>query len=65
MSKTDAQAFVLLSEMVNKGYTIQFSTFGSNEFEVTVWTIPSNKDHHHYQGASLLEAVMKAYEKSI
>jgi len=63
MSKIDAHAFVLLHEMVEKGFTIQLAhTLGKHE--VTVWKDGSQMDHHHYQGESLLEAVLEAYDKS-
>lgn len=69
MAASDAKAFVLLTEMVSEGYTIQFEIRGKGKpqqnYEVTVWKSPANQlDHHHYQGETLMEAVMKAYEKS-
>lgn len=63
MSKIDAHAFVLLTELVEKGFTIQLThTLGKHE--VTVWKDASKMEHHHYQGESLLEAVLEAHEKS-
>jgi|HubBroStandDraft_2_1064218.scaffolds.fasta_scaffold311550_1 hypothetical protein len=47
MSKIDAHAFVLLNELVEKGFTVQL-THILGKHEVTVWKDASKLDHHHY-----------------
>ena len=59
--KADAEALGILSSWIDKGYTIQLNKF-VRDYEITVWKT-SNKDHSHYEGETLVEAVMKAAKR--
>jgi hypothetical protein len=59
MAKVDAEALNKLLTMVNEGQLIQIEQTPFC-YEVTVW--PSRHDrlnHHHYQGDTLIEAILK------
>jgi hypothetical protein len=59
MAKADAEALNILLDIVNNGGLIQIENTATC-YEVTVW--PSRHDrlnHHHFQGDTLIEAVMK------
>jgi hypothetical protein len=58
MSKAAAEALTKLKTLVDKGRVIQIETmFGG--YEVTIYRGFGEKDHHHIQGATLIEAIMK------
>lgn len=54
--KSDAEALVKLSALIDAGKTIHLYMLGS-QYEVTVFE--KNREHHHYQGKSLVEAINK------
>ncbi len=59
MAKSESAAYTAILELVNKGQLIQIEQTPFC-YEVTVW--PDRHDrlnHTHYQGETLLEAVMK------
>lgn len=59
MAKSDAEALNKLKELVDSGETVQIDKkFGG--YEITVWINRGDKlSHHHFNGESLTETVMK------
>ena len=59
MAKIDAEALNVLLDIVNNDGIVQIENTATC-YEVTVW--PSRHDtlnHHHFQGETLIEAIMK------
>jgi len=59
MAKVESEALVKLLTLINDGQLIQIEQTPFC-YEVTVW--PSRHDrlnHHHYQGDTLIEAILK------
>lgn len=58
MAKSDELAFNKLIELINDGQVVQLQKTLSG-YEVTVWPRVGELNHHHYQGETALEAVLK------
>lgn len=59
MAKIDQAAFTKIVDLLNKGQLIQIEQT-SFCYEVTVWPDKHNRlQHSHYQGETLIEAIMK------
>lgn len=58
MSDWDSTAFGIIASLVSEGYCLQIE-MRLNQYEVTIWKDKGKYLHRHYQGASLIEAVMK------
>lgn len=59
MSKAEQEALTLISFLIQNGCIIQIEK-KSSQYEITIWPNKSSRDDKHYQGSSLVEAIMKA-----
>ena len=55
MAKIDAESFAILKNLIDNNGRIQIER-KNKEYEITVW---QDKIHHHYQGSTLIECLMK------
>lgn len=62
MSDRDSTAFGIIASLVSEGYHLQIE-MRLNQYEITVWKDKGKYLHSHYQGASLIETVMKIDKK--
>lgn len=58
MAKVDAEALNHLADLINQGQLIQIEKISSG-YEVTIWPYRNDREHHHYRGDTLIEAILK------
>jgi len=58
MSKASAKAYGILQDLIDNQKIIQIEKKG-NKYELTVFNSLSFKEHHHFDGENLIEAIMK------
>lgn len=62
MSKAESTAYSALLDLVNKGKIVQIENIHYG-YEVTVFAGHGDKNHGHYQGETLIEAIMKVKDE--